>query len=243
MVDNDSYYGNSGQREMFNNYEQLVMDVAGPALGNYIEQEDTMTEDPNPQASQFFNLLKAANSPLWDGCDSHSMLSASLKALSLKADYGLSEGCFNEWMQFMADALPDGNSMPKNLYHAKKSVAELGLACMKIECCPGGCMLYYKEDEMLQSCKFCPEKRYKEVKKQGKVKLVPQKKMWYFPLVPRLQRLYSSMQTASQMRWHREHHKEPDFLSHPADAEAWMRFDETWKSFAQDPKCKIRLML
>ncbi|XP_057436487.1 uncharacterized protein LOC130728921 [Lotus japonicus] len=170
------------------------------------------------------------------------MLSASLKALSLKADYGLSKGCFNEWVKFMSDALPNGNCMPKNLYHAKKTVAELGLACVKIDCCPGGCMLYYKEDEMLQSCKFCPEKRYKEVRKQGKEKLVPQQKMWYFPLVPRLQRLYSSMQTASHMRWHHEHYKEPDFLSHPSDAEAWMKFDEAWGTFADEPR-NVRLGL
>jgi hypothetical protein len=41
-------------------------------------------------------------------------LSASLTALSLKTDYSLSEGCFNGWMQFMGNALPNNNCMPKN---------------------------------------------------------------------------------------------------------------------------------
>lgn len=79
------------------------------------------------------------------------MLSASLTSLNLKADYGFSEGCFNALMQFMGNALPNNNRMPKKIYQAKKTVAELGLSSMKIECCPKGCMLYYKENAALQS--------------------------------------------------------------------------------------------
>jgi hypothetical protein len=51
--------------------------------------------------------------------------------------------------------------MPKKIYQAKKTVAELGLSSMKIECCPKGCMLYYKENAALQSCKICGEERYR----------------------------------------------------------------------------------
>ncbi|WJX63018.1 hypothetical protein P8452_47949 [Trifolium repens] len=115
VVVNHSYYGSSGQRKMFDNYEKLVMDAAGPDIGNYLEQEDqdegdTMEEEPNEEVQRFFEMLKAAQSPLWDGCDSYSLLPASLTALSLKAYYGLSEGCFNGWMQFMGNALPNNNS-------------------------------------------------------------------------------------------------------------------------------------
>ena len=54
IIDN-SYYGSSKVREEFNSYEQMVMDAAGPSVGNYIEQQgfgygDQMTEDPNPNA-------------------------------------------------------------------------------------------------------------------------------------------------------------------------------------------------
>jgi len=187
-------------------------------------------------------MLKAAQSPLYDGCDKYSILSASLRALSLKSEYGCSEGSFNGWMEFFASALPDGNHLPRNFYQAKKTIVDLGLASKKIDCCKKGCMLYYKEDEMLQSCKNCGEQCYKHTRKDGKVKLVPQKRMWYFPLVPRLQRLYSSIHTTKDMRWHRESQKEPGRLSHPSDAEAWKHFDETWPDFAQDPQ-NVRLGL
>uniref|UniRef100_A0A151UIM5 Transposase n=2 Tax=Cajanus cajan TaxID=3821 RepID=A0A151UIM5_CAJCA len=187
-------------------------------------------------------MLKDAQSPLWDGCDKYSVLSASLRALTLKTDYGLSEGCFNEWMQFMGDIMPDDNRFPKNIYQAKKTVAELGLGSMKIDCCPSGCMLYYKENEMLQNCKVCQRQRYKRFTRRGKDKVVPLKSMWYFPLVPRLKRLYSSMQTAHEMKWHHTHQREPSSLSHPSDAEAWRHFDETWPDFAQEPR-NVRLGL
>jgi hypothetical protein len=39
-----------------------------------------MEEEPNEEAQRFFEMLKAAQSPLWDGCDRYSMLSASLTA-------------------------------------------------------------------------------------------------------------------------------------------------------------------
>nr|KYP33554.1 hypothetical protein KK1_045586 [Cajanus cajan] len=187
-------------------------------------------------------MLKDAQSPLWDGCDKYSILSASLRALTLKTDYGLFEGCLNEWMQFMGDIMPDDNRLLKNIYQAKKTVAKLGLGSMKIDCCPSGCMLYYKENEMLQNCKVCQRQRYKRFTRRGKDKVVPLKSMWYFPLVPRLKRLYSSMQTAHEMKWHHTHQREPSSLSHPSDAEAWRHFDETWPDFAQEPR-NVRLGL
>ncbi|CAK8579529.1 unnamed protein product [Lathyrus sativus] len=162
VVASHSYYGSRCQREMFDNYEQLVMDVAEPEIGNYVEQEgqdeeDVMEEYPNEEARKFFEMLKAARSHLWHGCDRYFVLSASLTTLSLKADYGLSEGYFNGWMQFMGNALPENNCMPKIFYQVRKSIAELGLASLKIEYYVKGCMLYYKEDDTLQKCKICRE--------------------------------------------------------------------------------------
>ncbi|KAJ1424649.1 Transposase-associated domain [Sesbania bispinosa] len=120
MVVDHSYYGSNGQREMFDNYEQLVMDAVGPQIGNYLEQEgrnheETMTEDPNPEAQRFFEMLNATQSPLWDGCDNYSMLSDSLTALSLKTDYGLSEGIFNGWVKFMGDTMSPGRPSGKGI--------------------------------------------------------------------------------------------------------------------------------
>ncbi|XP_027187217.1 uncharacterized protein [Cicer arietinum] len=247
-VVSNNYYKCSGVREDFNDFEQMVMDVAGPSLGTYIEQQtddcgDQIREDPNPEAKIFFDMLKAAQAPLYNGCENYSELSAAIQALSIKSDFNISETCFNQWMDFMGKALPNDNRMPENFYRAKKSVEKLGLGCIKIHCCPNGCMIYYfPDDKNLRSCKICGEDRYKSVIRNGKAREVPLKKMWYFPLIPRLQRLYSSMQTASQMRWHRENIRDPGYLSHPSDGEAWKHFDERYPEFSMDPR-NVRLGL
>ncbi|RDY04953.1 hypothetical protein CR513_11257, partial [Mucuna pruriens] len=113
MMVEGSYYANE-----FNPYEQLIMDHAGPSIGGHIEN---MEENPNPEAQKFFDLLTAAQAPLWEGCDNHSELSISLAALSLKSDYNMSEGCFNRMVQLMGETMPEGNKMVTNLYHARKS--------------------------------------------------------------------------------------------------------------------------
>lgn len=248
VVSNNSYYGSIGIREDFNNFEQMVMDAAGPSLGYYLEQEEfacleQIREDPDPQAESFFKMLKAAQAPLYHGCESYSELSAAIQALSIKSDFNNSQNCFNKWVEFMGKALPNDNRMPKNYYRAKKSVEKLGLGCIKIHCCPNGCMIYYyPEDKNLRNCKICGENRYKSVTRNGKIRDVPLKKMWYFPIIPRLQRLYSSMQTASQMRWHHDVTRDDGYLSHPADGEAWKHFDESYPEFAKDPR-NVRLGL
>jgi hypothetical protein len=139
----ESYYGSSEHRDEFNLFEKMIMDHAGPSVGEAIQQADTigedrLEEDPNPAAQRFYDMLKSAQAPLWDGCENYSELSASLVALSLKFDYNMSEGCFNRMVEFMRDALPTGNRMVPNLYHAKKTVASLGLRCIKIDCCKNG---------------------------------------------------------------------------------------------------------
>ncbi|KAI9087420.1 hypothetical protein K1719_030560 [Acacia pycnantha] len=96
-------------------------------------------------------------------------------------------------------------------------------------------MLYYKDDAELTSCKFCGDDRYIVVGKGKKMTRHALSKMWYFPLVPRLRRLYASEQTAAHMRWHREHRRDENFVTHPSDAEAWRKFDEANPFFAMDP--------
>ena len=43
----------------------------------------------------------------------------------------------------------------------------------------------------------------------------------YFPLIPRLRRLYSSSKTTKDMRWRTKYGK----LRHPADELSWQAFD------------------
>nr|KYP40480.1 hypothetical protein KK1_038167 [Cajanus cajan] len=77
---------------------------------------------------------------------------------------------------------------PPSVYEAKKIIKKLGLNYKKIDACPKHCMLYLGDDEKsLDACKHCGTSRWKPKKK----KKLAAKVLRYFPLKPRLQRLFT----------------------------------------------------
>ncbi|XP_052197234.1 uncharacterized protein LOC127804414 [Diospyros lotus] len=75
-----------------------------------------------------------------------------------------------------------------------------------------------------------------------KRKKKPVKVLRYFPLKPRLQRLFMSSKTAEHMRWYSVDSNKDGLMRHPKDFEAWKRFDETHLEFASNPQ-NVRLGL
>nr|GEW13436.1 hypothetical protein [Tanacetum cinerariifolium] len=72
-------------------------------------------------------------------------------------------------------------------------------------------------------------------------KKVPKKVLCYFPIIPRLQRLYKSSHTANEMIWHAtEKCTEPGKMQHPVDGKAWKNFDAKYSDFAKEPR-NVRL--
>ncbi|XP_028095397.1 uncharacterized protein LOC114295370 [Camellia sinensis] len=104
-------------------------------------------------------------------------------------------------------------------------------------------LLHIKECENENKCPTCKEPRYKFHKGEGKGKKIPHKVLRYFPLKPRLQRLFISRKTATDMRWHKDKRvEEKNVMRHPADSKAWKDFDKKHESFAKDPR-NVRLGL
>uniref|UniRef100_A0A151UEQ9 Uncharacterized protein n=1 Tax=Cajanus cajan TaxID=3821 RepID=A0A151UEQ9_CAJCA len=66
--------------------------------------------------------------------------------------------------------------------------------------------------------------------------------MFYLPIIPRLQRMFASMQTPGHMTWHHENKKSVGVLRHPSDGKAWKHFDRVHPDFAIYP-CNVRLGL
>ncbi|XP_023639601.1 uncharacterized protein LOC111830945 [Capsella rubella] len=97
----------------------------------------------------------------------------------------------------------------------------LGLPSEMIDVCVDYCMIFWKDDEKLQECRFCGKPRYQDT--QGRTR-VPYKRMWYLPITDRLKRLYQSKRTAAAMRWHAEHSTANGEITHPSDAKAWKHF-------------------
>ena len=58
--------------------------------------------------------------------------------------------------------------------------------------------------------------------------------MFYLPIIPRLQKMFASMQIASQITWHYENRRSSGMLCHPSNGEAWKYFDWVHPDFAID---------
>ncbi|XP_028098367.1 uncharacterized protein LOC114298062 [Camellia sinensis] len=142
---------------------------------------------------------------------------------------------------FFKDILPNcDETVPWTLYEVKKFLRELGLGYEAIHACKNDCTLFWKDNATLENCPTCTECRYKLNDKTGKK--IPHKILRYFPLTPRLKRLYMSKKTAAFMTWHKDKRVDDGVLRHPADGEAWKDFDRLHPTFSADPR-NVRLGL
>ncbi|KAJ8750589.1 hypothetical protein K2173_015756 [Erythroxylum novogranatense] len=171
-----------------------------------------------------------------------TQLSSIARILNIKSEGQISGRSFEKILEWYNESLPADHTMVDSFYNMKKLIRGLGLPVKKIDCCRLGCMLYWGDDMNLEQCKFCGQPRFKPRKCSMKHKLVPWKQMYYFPLTPRLQRLYASNVTASHMRWHAEHEQEDGVMTHPSDALAWKHFNDTHVEFAVESR-NVRLGL
>ncbi|XP_039115956.1 uncharacterized protein LOC120251500 isoform X2 [Dioscorea cayenensis subsp. rotundata] len=231
-------------------HESHCYDEAGPSVQPPLDELvlGLQSDEISQFSNRFFDILKAADQPLYVGCENHSKLSFVARMLSIKSDANMSEANFNTMVTNIKEVLPSDNTMPNDYYHHRKTMNELGLPVVKIDACKNGCMLYWKSDANEVFCKFCNEPRYKQLKSQRGVpdnrpcKRIAQAILRYLPLTPRLQRLYASNATTAHITWHATHERNDGVICHPSDAEAWKHFDKTYPDFAKEPR-NIRLGL
>ena len=76
----------------------------------------------------------------------------------------------------------------------KKTLKDLGMNVKGIHACENDCILFWKEYEDALECPHCNTSRFK-IKEHGRVVEVtkqPRKVLKYFPIIPRLTRLYTA---------------------------------------------------
>jgi hypothetical protein len=180
-----------------NPYRNMVMDAMRMSEGN-VSECPIVEEEPNANETRFFDLLKDSNEPLWDGCTNHNKLSVVAQMFTIKSDHGLSEAGYDKIIKWARSILPERNRLKMNFYAAKSMIKPLGLGYQKIDMCPNFYMLYYLEIAELTECMTCGHSCYKPRTGRGKT-LVAYKKLRYFSITPRLQRLFISPRTAEHM--------------------------------------------
>ncbi|XP_019248394.1 PREDICTED: uncharacterized protein LOC109227650 [Nicotiana attenuata] len=223
--------------------QELLRDMYPNIDGRTVHTDcdNLIEEEPNIEAKRFYRLLKDFEQPLYQNSKA-SKLSSLIKLLHIKSMGRWSNESFTMLLKMLKDELlPDGANLPKSYYEAKKIIQDLGLSYNKIDACTNNCMLYWKEDSLLDSCKVCGASRWKIDRQSGetrnkKGKKIEAKTLRYFPLKPRLQRLFMSIKTSSLMTWHTDKRVDDGIIRHPADSMAWKSFDELHPSFAVEPR-------
>ncbi|KAK7349692.1 hypothetical protein VNO77_07266 [Canavalia gladiata] len=199
----------------------------------------------------FYELTKEGEQPLYEGCTKYSKLAFIVKLYHIKCLSKMTDKAMTMILELLHDAFPHAK-IPSSFYEAKKTITKLGLDYVKIHACPNNCMLYWGEDENRDICKTYQKSRWKpsktrdgenEVSNDGNnKKKVPAKVLRYFPLKPRLKRLFLCSKTAEDMRWHAASPNNDGMMRHPRDSQAWKSFDSTNTLFASEPR-NVRLAL
>jgi len=95
-----------------NPYRNMVMDAMRMNQGN-VSQCPIVEEEPNVDATRFFDLLKDSDEPLWDSCTNHSKLSVVAQVFTIKSDHGLSEAGYDKIIEWARSILLEGNRLKR----------------------------------------------------------------------------------------------------------------------------------
>jgi len=207
----------------------MVTDAFHETIASFPEN---ISEEPNVDAQHFYDMLDAANQPIYEGCrEGHSKLSLASRMMTIKADNNLSENCMDSWAELIKEYLSSDNISAESYYEIQKLVSSLGLPSEMIDVCIDYCMIFWGDDVNLQECRFCGKPKYQTTSRRTRV---PYKRMWYLPISDRLKRLYQSERTAAKMRWHAQHTTAEGEITHPSVAKAWKHFQTVYPDFANE---------
>ncbi|KAI9170322.1 hypothetical protein LWI28_026121 [Acer negundo] len=202
------------------------------------ERNDSNNDFPDVEGDKFDDLFSAATQELYAGCTKFLVLSFIVKLMHIKVLNHWSNKSFDILLQFFKDVLLEGSNILMSHCNTKKMLQDLGLGYESIHACKHDCALFWKE---LKNVQFVMSLGMKLM--MGMVKKITNKILRYFSLKSRLQRLFTSRHTATDMRWHKEKRVEQEgVLRHPIDSNSWKQFDTQYPLFVQNPR-NVRLGL
>ncbi|WVZ56366.1 LOW QUALITY PROTEIN: hypothetical protein U9M48_006912, partial [Paspalum notatum var. saurae] len=190
--------------------------------------------DKDESHPKFEKILEDAKCALYPGSTKFTKFSFLIKLLHLKSYYRITNTAFDALLQLLSCAFPANNALPRSFNEAKGLLRELGLGYESIDVCVNNCVLFWKDYAKNEHCPVCKESRWRDPRGKNRV---AHKVLRYFPLKPRLQRLFMSKETAENTRWHKlKRQVVENETRHPADGEAWKDFDRKYEWFAQDAR-------
>ncbi|KAL5543986.1 hypothetical protein UlMin_007770 [Ulmus minor] len=216
-----------------------MFEVLEDIISNDAEVDQLGSQSSNVQYDDLFTAL---NSELYPGVSSFSSLNFLVKLMHLKVMNKWTNKSFDELLKLLKLAFPKMDLVESH-YEAKRLMTKMGLGYQSIHVCKNDCALFWNENSMLETCPVCSESRWKMQEGRRTGKNVPHKVLRYFPLAPRLKRLFATSKTAKLMRWHQAGKSTDDnVMRHPVDGRAWKDFDRKHPEFADDVR-NVRLGL
>jgi hypothetical protein len=185
--------------------EEMLDDIYMGTFPDANMGESSTTPGPtnNDHYARPFDLLwEDAHHELYPGCKKFSKLAFIVKLLHIKTLCNSSDKSFDMVIDLIKKALSDGETLPRSYYEAKRFRKDLGFSYELIHACNNDCVLFWKENADKEECPKCKTSRWKYV--EGTSTKIPQKVLRYFPIKPRLQRLYMSKEIAKDMKWHKD---------------------------------------
>lgn len=206
-----------------------------PASSPHIRDDGATMNNEPAEVQRLYNLMNEANVELYPGSTKMKKLEYLVRLYQIKCSGGVSDKTVSSFLKLTKSILPDGETLPDNFYQAKRLVRGIGLKYEKIDVCPNDCMIYWKTTASLHKCGKCGTSRYLyETDEDGIRRRISAKVMRYFPVTPRLQRLFMSRCTSNHMTWHATDRPNDGRMRHPADSPAWKELDRLYPSFAQE---------
>uniref|UniRef100_A0A2N9GCW6 Transposase-associated domain-containing protein n=1 Tax=Fagus sylvatica TaxID=28930 RepID=A0A2N9GCW6_FAGSY len=206
--------------------------------GQHIDMAQDKAQEE--EVRNFDKLLDDAKREVYPGCKDYTLLKFVIEMMNVKVMTNLTNKGLDMILDLLIKLLPKGNLVPRSTYEAKIFLRDLGLSYEHIHACKNDCVLFWKENANLVECPVCKESRYKVNHASGMK--IAHKVLRYFPLTPRLRRLYMSRKRAEDMRWYRDKRVDDGISRHPADSEEWKEFDLQHPEFALEPR-NVRLGL
>ncbi|XP_072058102.1 uncharacterized protein [Arachis hypogaea] len=227
--------------------DRLLRDAFGNTT-NLQEGNNRLNED----VKRFYKLVDKAGLELYSNCTIGFLrLSFIIRLYHLKCLHGWSKTSFTSLLELLKEAIPDLN-IHTSFNKAKNMVKDLGLDYKKIDACPNECMLYRNKYINDSVCDICGEFRYNQTPTMdgneddfallNKVHKVAAKALRYFPLIPRLKRLFMCPNAAEALKWYDEQRLKDGCIRHPADGQAWKNLDTQYPNFSKE-LCNLRLGL
>lgn len=174
-------------------------------------EDDTVDEDDNVD---FENLILECSEPLFEG-SRESRMQSGIVLMTLATVFGVSDTFLTALLTYLAGTLlPTNNVMPRTAYELKRMIRRLGLEHQRIDTCPNGHILYEGEvNGELTQCPRCMHPRY--VPSSSKVLFAVTR---YFPLIPKLRRLFKCPDIAELLNHFRDNSEDSSIMTSIVDS-------------------------